>query len=495
MKKTFAAPRGTRDFLPDEASKRKFIESKMRYVLELFGFQEIQTPTFEEFDLFAARSGEEIREGMFTFVADEKEYALRPEYTAAVARLITTGKITLPKPYELYYIGPCFRYERPQSGRYREFTQVGVELIGSALPIADAKVIAMATAALNHLGLKNYKLKVGNVGVFRDLLQSKGFDYDTQTRIIRGLNGAIELHEKLDAISEKKSIDDEDLEYVKNKINELYELQEKVNYSGEFEVTPVTKVDRNNFKELVERLPKILEETNKLVWSRDFKLDVEFITLLLSVANMRGSRKDVELTAKKLLADTAAAKPVQELFDVLDWLERFGVKDYAVVLGVARGLDFYTGTVFEIDCPLLGAQKQICGGGRYDKLIEEFGGPKMPATGFGFGFDRTILALEQSGIAIPIQSKAQVFVAATNDAVRPRAVEIAQTLRVENFRVCEDLLGLDFKRQLESANKLKMDYVVIVGSKELESNSVSVKDMRKQTQSNVSISDISSVLK
>ena len=357
----FNVPRGTRDFLPEDMVKRKYVEKVIQQVFESYAFQRIQTPTFEEFKLFAARSGPEIREGMFTFFCDNEEFALRPELTAAVCRLITTGKLNLPKPYEIYYIGQCFRYERPQSGRYREFTQAGLELMGTKSTMADAKVIAVAASVLSALGITDYNLKVGNIGVYRDLLQAEGFDFDKQCAIIGSINRVIDAKEKLEAIGNKKEIAEADKEFLTTKMSEIYKLQNEIKYSGIYEIMPIPakSLNEEKIRALLKQVPKSLEETMKAVLSKKYSLRPEFIELVFNIADIKGRRKDVETKARDILKGTAAEKALDELFSVVDWLETYGVKNYNLVLGVARGLDFYTGTVFEFDLPILDAQKQV----------------------------------------------------------------------------------------------------------------------------------------
>src|SRR5262249_42225956 len=157
----FQAPRGTRDFLPAEMVVRNHVEKIIRANFESYGFQPIQTPIFEQYDLLAARSGEEIKESMFTFASDAGRYALRPELTSPVCRLVAATALTnVASPYKLYYFGPCFRYCRPQAGRYREFYQAGIELMGSRDPLADAEVISVALKTLRRLGISQFQLRV-----------------------------------------------------------------------------------------------------------------------------------------------------------------------------------------------------------------------------------------------------------------------------------------------------------------------------------------------
>jgi len=487
----FNVPRGTRDFLPEDMAKRDYVEGIIKEVFESYGFQRIQTPTFEEFKLFATRSGPEIREGMFTFFSDNEEFALRPELTAAVCRLITTGKLTIPKPYEVYYIGQCFRYERPQSGRYREFTQAGLELMGTKSVMADAKVIAIATSVLKKLGVLEYNLKVGNIGIYRDLLKAQGFDFDKQCMIIGSINKVIDTKEKLEAISNKKELTESDKEFLTTKMGEVYKIQTEMKYSGEHEIMPVPAKSLNEKKvgELLKTIPKILEETMKIVLSNKYSLKQEFIELIFNIADIKGPRKNVEDKAKELLKGTAAENALKELLEVANWLEVYGVKKYHLVLGVARGLDFYTGTVFEFDIPILDAQKQVCGGGRYDKLVEEFGGPNTPATGFAFGFDRLVETLDRLGKSFK-KGKADVFVACVDEGSRRKATEICQNLREKGIKCEEDLNFLDFREQIDYAKKLGIRYQISIGKKEIENKTVTLLDIKTKNKEEIKLEEI-----
>jgi len=487
----FNVPRGTRDFLPEEMVKRKYVERIIQEVFESFGFQRIQTPTFEEFKLFAARSGPEIKEGMFTFFCDNEEFALRPELTAAVCRLITTGKMNIPKPYEIYYLGQCFRYERPQSGRYREFTQAGVELMGTRSPIADAKVIAVAASVLERVGVFDYNLKVGNIGIFRDLLTKEGFDFDKQCSIIGQINRALDTIEKLEAIEKKKEITVEDKELLITKMSEVYKIQNEIKYLGEYEIMPVPiqKLDDKKMKELLKSVPKALQETTKIILSKKYELKKDFIDLVFKILEIKGQRKDVENKAKQLLKGTAAEKALEELLSVVKWLENYGFKRYNLVLGVARGLDFYTGTVFEFDLPILDAQKQVCGGGRYDKLVEEFGGPETPATGFAFGFDRLVEALDRMDKSYT-ENKSDFFVACVDEESRFGAADICSKLRKKGLRCEEDLNFLNLREQMDYAKKLGIKYAIVVGKKELEKNIVTITNLKNKNRKEFKIEEI-----
>ncbi len=490
----FKTPKGTRDFLPKEMEQRKFVEETFRDIFESFGFKLIQTPIFEEFSLLSARSGEEIREKMFTFVCEDEEYALRPELTAPVCRLVGSEgflKERVSKPYKFYYIGQCYRYERPQAGRYREFWQAGVELMGSSSTMADAEVIAVAVSVLERLGISAYNLKVGNIGIFRDILAGEGYDFEFQNRVISDMDAMMSVKEKCETIFKKASFDRDDSDYVKTKISDLYGIQEEIQYEGDYEIIPKKEFNDETLRKWLTDLPSYAEATYRTTWIKRDDLPVGLVDLLIKISRTKGKETEVIKDAETLLSGTPAEGAFKELLKVLSWLKSFGVQNYEVVLGIARGLDFYTGTVFEIDCPLLGAQKQICGGGRYDKLVSEFGGPEIPATGFAFGFDRVVEAFEKSGLTCPA-GRGGVFVATVSASadlrLRFKAVEIAESLRKEGKKAEVDLVGLDLKGQLGYAKGYS--HAVIVAPRELEDDCVILRNMKTKEQSVVKISEL-----
>ena len=311
-------PCGTRDFLPDELEKRRSYENVLRGVAHRFGFREIETPIFEDAELFILRSGPGVMKELYNFKdKGDRDIALRPEMTAPVIRAFVNGMGSYPKPIKVFYFGQCFRYERPQAGRYREFFQFGAEIIGSATPETDAEAIAMAASMIKSLGLRNYKIRIGHIGVLRQRIADIGVPKERTAEVLQKLDK--KLYDEARPILRDIGVKDEDAEA-------LFDLTETV--GG------------------VEVLDKVPGE---------------------------------------------AGAYLKELVDILGVM---GVRDLEIDLGVVRGLDYYTGMVFEAEAPVLGAEKQICGGGSYT-LSELFGGEKVFSTGFAIGFDRILLAMEK----------------------------------------------------------------------------------------------------
>jgi histidyl-tRNA synthetase len=452
---------------------RNHVERTIRATFESFGFQQIQTPTFETFDLFAARSGEEIRESMFTFASDAGRYALRPELTAPVCRLVASGalqNLNLPEPYKLYYFGPCFRYCRPQEGRYREFYQVGVELMGASDELSDAEMIALAIRTIHKLGIEDYHVKIGDVGIFQQLLTEGGSDRgsvleDWQMQVLHGIDRVMHVAEMCRAIAGQDQLTERQQAFLANERQFLYHLQDETDYSGDGQISMDEDATAEALRKQAAELPKIAEMTFRHAWTSQQVLPEQKADLLLALSRLRGNATKVLSAADELLKNTAAAASLDRLQNVCNWLETLGVSDFEVVLGTVRNLDFYTGTVFEIDSPLLGVPKQLCGGGRYDRLVSEFAGPAMPATGFAFGFDRLVEVFkstsQSNGFRLCV---APVDVVVINDGadLRPQAVQLSQRLRDCGLRVGVDLCGRSFAEQVEYAKQLNAQFMVIL---------------------------------
>jgi histidyl-tRNA synthetase/ATP phosphoribosyltransferase, regulatory subunit len=419
-------PRGTRDFLFKEMKERKLVENTMRKVFETYGYQEIKTPIFEDLSLFTLKSGDGIIEEIYHF-RDKggRDLALRPELTAPVARIYLNQLQKAPKPIKMYYFGSCFRYERPQAGRFRQFWQLGCELIGGKSPDSEAEIIAMAAHCLEELKLEDYQLHLGNLGILRGILSQDSVSADQQDQIM--------------ALIDKG--DDEEL------------------------------------KKLLEGME--LSETSK--------------NILLELIGLQGHKEIID-NVKNIINDYPdALESLEELETLLKMLEAFGFTDYIVNLGIARGLDYYTGTVFEIYVEGLGAQKQISGGGTYN-LIEVFGGEKVESTGFAFGFDRVMEALKIQELHTQGEKRVDVFVAPISTEMKLNAFEIAQNLRKSGIITDVELVGRKLKKILSFANNSGAKFVVLIGARELEEGNVTIKDMESGEQEQVSLEMVCDVL-
>ncbi len=405
-------PRGTRDFLPDEMEKRRSYENVLRGTARTFGFREVETPIFEDAELFILRSGPNVLNELYAFKdKGDRELALRPEMTAPAIRMFVNGMSNDPKPIKIFYFGQCFRYERPQSGRYREFFQFGAEVIGSATPETDAEVIAMAASMIKALGLKDYKMRIGHIGVLRQSIADAGVPKERTAEVLQ----------KLD--------------------KKLYD-----------ECTP------------------ILDSMNVAADVRE-----EIYELTRTVGD-------------RSVLDKVPGDAGTYLRDVISYLDAMGVNDVEVDLGVVRGLDYYTGMVFEAEAPALGAEKQICGGGSYT-LSELFGGEKVFSTGFAVGFDRILLAMEKEGQVY--QPKGiDAYVLPVTDDMRLKSFEVVTMLRDAGLSADVDIMGRKMAKAMKYAASARAKYAIIVGAKEIESGSVTVKNMESGEQTLVTLTDL-----
>jgi histidyl-tRNA synthetase len=421
----FNRPRGTRDFLFEEMASRKEVENKLRCVFESYAYQEIKTPIFENLSLFTTKSGEEIVKQLYNFKdKSDREITLRPEITAPVARLYINEMQKKLKPIKLYYFGSCFRYERPQKGRFRQFWQFGCELIGAKSPEGEAEVIAMACDSLKKLNI-NGEIHINHLGIIRGLFHYFKIpeDIQEQTMVL---------------------IDKGDKKLLQNNIGDLIK-------------------------------------------------DKTLVNIILKLFDSVGDKSILNDIETYLLDYNEVSDSINEFKRLTELLAIFGLddNDYKVNLSVARGLDYYTGVVFEIYVRELGAQKQICGGGSYN-LIKSFGGEDIQSTGFAFGFDRLMNAINDNQ---DNQSKIEVMVAPIGDDTRDISYEIAQRIRKEGI-VCEsDLFKRKFKKIMSYANSLNVKYLVLVGSREIEEETIAIKDMESGNQETIPIDNLIDYLK
>ncbi|MEI7856137.1 MAG: histidine--tRNA ligase [Methanomicrobiales archaeon] len=393
-------PRGTRDFLPDEMEARRHVEKKLREVARCFGYREVCTPEFEDLELFTARSGDGIIEEMYVFEdKGGRKLALRPEITAAVIRMYINEAKVAPKPLRWCYFADCFRYERPQKGRYRQFWQFGVELIGADTAAADAETIMLASDMLNATGV-TYELKVGHLSFMKNLVKD------------------------LDPVMQRK----------------VRAHLDKKDYDG---------------------LNATLESLNRM----------DLAASLTALVNTRDLTEAFEI---------AGAIPEKERFEkTIGSLDASGVR-YSLNFGIARGLDYYTGMVFEGFAENLGAENQIMGGGTY-RLAHLFGGDDVASCGFAIGFDRVMVSLgDFQPVSVPI-----VGLVCTSEG-RNRALEVAKALRNAGIRTEMDLMERGLGAQLAHASKTA-NFAIVIGQREAESGQVTLKNLTTAEQKTVDL--------
>ena len=455
----FEKPAGTNDFLPDQMVQRNFVENIVRETFETYGYAQVQTPLFEAFALLSAQSGEEIRHKMFTFVgSDRVDYALRPELTAPVCRLIANGELKhLPYPYKLYYIGQCVRQEPITDGAEvkREFRQAGVELIGPASVHADAEIITIPIRVLERLNVSHTKLRIGNTGVFREIFKQGALDPKDQAEMIWDIDHLVSLR------NESKLWD---LETLQDALTMLRRLQ-GADYQGNYkiETASIQGLTESTAPAVAEQLPTIAEETYKARWHRYFNVSEDMAQCCIDVSRICGDKDTVMTAWETRLGDTAQAAR-QELLVLCACLENYGITDFEINLGITRGFDFYTGTVFQIELPE--KRLPLCGGGRYDNLIASFGGPLIPGAGFAFQFDALVEAFTDTNEATPVNGKRDYFIAAETPEGIAEAQRLAETLRKSGKNVEVDLMERDLQAQQEYASQANYKYLLRLVSDE-----------------------------
>lgn len=407
------APRGTKDIMPADVKAWRYLEETMRKICAQYGYKEIRTPVFEHTELFLRGIGETtdvVEKEMYTFNdRGNRSITLRPENTASAVRAYIEHKLYAePAPTKLFYIGPMFRYDRPQAGRYRQFHQFGIEALGVQGPNIDAEIILLAVQILQSLGLKDLKLKINSVGCPK----------------CRPLH-----REKLQ-------------EFFKPHFDELCK-----DCQSRYDRNPLRLLDCKNphCQELGTGAPSLEE----------------------------------------CLCDEC-----REHFEGLKQLLTAAGIEYEVDHNLVRGLDYYTKTAFEIQYKPLGAQSAVCGGGRYDGLIEEVGGPATPGIGFAMGMERVLLALESQNLLPDVQEAMDVFAVCPNQEYFPTVFKTVIDLRRTGLKAEFDFQGRSMKAQMKQANRVNAKYVLIFGEDEFARGQVVLRNMSTSEQKEIAITDI-----
>lgn len=392
-------PNGTEDVIPQNIHKWHTIEKVTREVAEKFGFKEIRIPTFENTNLFLRSVGETtdvVQKEMYTVMAKETKFTLRPEGTAGTIRAtLQNGLLNEPMPQRLYYILPCFRHERPQAGRLREFHQFGVEMIGTQSPVADAEVISLAKNLLDRLELRNIALYINSIGC----------------PACRA-----EYHKALKTFFEK----------------------DKDNLCD----TCLSRLEKNPMRILDCKSPVC---------------------------------SDIAANAP-LIIDYLCQECSDHFEKLKSYLDAMNI-EYTVNPKIVRGLDYYTKTVFEFVTTDIGAQGTVCGGGRYDGLIEQLGGPKTPALGFAMGIERLILTMEKQGCAFIEPKKCDLYIAPMGENALLKTLTITHNLREEGFWTEYDVVGRSIKAQMKYADKIGALFTMVLGDNEINDNKAKLRNM------------------
>lgn len=399
------APKGTKDVLPKDSYKWQYIEKKWDQICSEYGFKEMRTPTFESTELFNRGVGDTtdiVQKEMYTFEdMGHRSITLKPEGTSpAVRAFIESNQYAETQPTKYYYDTSCFRYEKPQAGRLREFHQFGIENFGTSSMLADAEVIALASEFLKRMNVLDVELHISSVGcrhcrpIYREKLQ----------------------------------------EYLRPRYDELCD-------------TCKTRFDKNPMR--------ILDCKSEVCW------DIA---------------KGAPMMLDYLCDDCKAA-----LEELMKYLDAMGI-EYKIDPTIVRGLDYYTKTAFEFITNKIGAQGTVCGGGRYDHLIEEVGGPDMPGVGFGLGKERLLMLMESCDNDFGGEQTPEIFVAWIGDENLPYSLALLNELRQKGVKAVLDTKARNLKGQLKYANKLGALYSVVIGEDEVKTGELTLKDMKEGNQ-------------
>ncbi len=413
------APRGTKDITPKESYKWTYVENKFREVCSLFGYEEMRTPIFEHTELFKRSVGDTtdiVQKEMYSFTdKGDRDITLKPEGTAGVVRAFIENKLYAEtQPTKLFYITPCFRYERPQAGRQRQFHQFGIEALGSDKPSIDAEVIALAVQFFNEVGLKDLAVSINSVGC-----PTCRAEYNAKLK-----------------------------EYLDKKADVLCE-------------TCLDRKDKNPMRVIDCKNP-----------------------------NCQENLKDIPFMIDHICDECS------EHFEKLQtYLKEMDV-NFVVDKTIVRGLDYYKKTAFEIISNDIGSQSTVCGGGRYDGLVEQLGGPKgVSGIGFGLGVERLLLTLENNNIEIPNAKSTDIFIATIGDNAKTKSFKILKDLRSNHISADNDHLDRSMKAQFKYSDKINAKFTVVIGDDELANDSVTLKDMAKSEQTTIKLSELVQELK
>lgn len=411
------APRGTNDVLPEDSYKWQFVENKLLETAGLYGYREIRVPVFEHTEVFIKNVGDTtdvVQKEMYTFTdKGDRSITLRPEFTAGALRSIVEHSLTSAAlPVKVCYLGGCYRYEKPQAGRLREFHQFGVECIGAATPLADAEVIALANQLLTDVGIKKISLEINSIGC---------------------PTCRAEYHKALKAYFQTKS--------------------------SELCGTCQDRLERNPMRILDCKSPVCA------AIAKDAPVVIDF------------------------LCDECKA----HFEAVKSYLDAMAIS-YTINPRIVRGLDYYTRTVFEFVSGDIGAQSTVCGGGRYDGLLENMGGQSQPGLGFAMGVERLLMVLQSQQAELPEPHPCDIYIAPMGEAAALKAAVLCKALREEGFEAATDIVGRGLKAQMRYANKLGAKYTLVLGDSEIESGKAKLKCMADGNETEVDINALAEAL-
>ena len=413
------APRGTKDITPKDAYKWNYVENKFREICSLFGYEEMRTPVFEHTELFKRSVGDTtdiVQKEMYSFTdKGGRDITLKPEGTAGVVRAFIENKLYADtQPTKLFYITPCFRYERPQAGRQRQFHQFGIEALGSDKPSLDAEVIALAVQFFTEVGLKDLAVSINSVGC-----PTCRAEYNARLK-----------------------------EYLDKKSDVLCE-------------TCLERKDKNPMRVIDCKNPTCKENLNDIPFMVDHICD------------------DCKDHFEKLQT----------------YLKEMDI-NFVVDKTIVRGLDYYKKTAFEIISNDIGSQSPVCGGGRYDGLVEQLGGPKgVSGIGFGLGAERLLLTMENNNIEIENPYATDIFIVTIGDEAKTKSFKLLKDLRTNHISAENDHLDRSVKAQFKYSDKINAKFTIVIGDDELANDTATLKNMSTSEQTTIKLSEIVQELK
>lgn len=409
-------PKGTYDVYGDKSKKILYLENLMKNLMETYNYEYVRTPLFESSELFHRGVGETtdiVTKETYDFIdRGERHMTLRPEGTAGVVRSFIENKMyaEVTQPVKCWYYGPMYRYERPQSGRFREFYQFGCEVFGSSNPLNDAEIISIPVNFYRLLGLKGIKVNINSLG-----------DKESREQYRNAL-----------------------IEYFRPHIDELCD-----DCKCRFEKNPLRildcKIDKD--KEIMKNAPKTIDYLNE------------------------ESKKHFE--------------------DVKKYLDALQI-EYKVNTNLVRGLDYYSHTVFEVEASVegFGSQNVLCGGGRYDNLVENIGGPATKGVGFAMGIERLLTALEFENINLNENNNVDVYVIPVDESIKYDASSLVMSLRLNGFKVDMDYMNRNMKSNFKQADRINAKYIIIIGEDEVKTNTLTIKNNKTKEEYKINLEDV-----
>ena len=408
-------PRGTRDFMPDVMIRREYLLEMARAVFHDYGFQPMETPAFESWELLSRKGGggEAVRDEVYYFRdKGKRELGLRFDLTVPMARVVAANP-QLPKPFKRYQIGRVWRYDRPQAGRFREFWQADADIVGSSRMECEAECLALAVSMLNQLGFRKFRIKLNSRKILNGIVEMAGVKKGQEADVFRILDKL----EKIGGRAVRKEL---------------------------MEIVPPKSAGR-----------------------------------IMDAIGEKGPPSAVLRKGKWTDHSTSATEGLEELREIVRLCRLYNIGKYIEIdFSLVRGLDYYTGPIFEISIESGKSVGSVAGGGRYDNLIELCGGRWTPAVGMSLGMERIYEIMDSEGMFDQPRTRTEVFVLSVDDSMRKEAVKLAEELRQKFVNTETDLMGRDMKKQLSYVNSQGIRSVILVGPHELRKNRFTLRDMK-----------------